>query len=427
MHGALSIYVHYPYCSRICSFCNFNKYLLPSSTSQDALFGHYQKELKYGLNRYAASNSSRKIRSVYFGGGTPSLAPGIVPAVLQTILECGYSLDADCEVTLEANPSSLPNLQRLSDDGVTRMSLGVQSLSSSKHLAFFRREHTVSQAISALERLAKARSLFKHGFTFDLLFGNPILPGGVQTSLQDDLALAIPFAKIGGHLSLYELIVEGGTPLARQIQKDPSNCIMPDQDLRAEEYEQAAKVFRQHDWLHYEVSSFAASKQHIGRHNFAFWMGAPLLGIGPGAHGRLPLKRDDELVQVRTRNVPDPKRWAEQINTLQHGCAKEDTLTSGEFAEELIVLGLRTSAGVSASRFKALLAEGGQITNLSEHLDVDEVSQLVEHGLLVYNETSAILADTPDEWQSAYDHGSLRTTHRGRFVLDTMLPRLLKS
>lgn len=267
---ALSIYVHYPYCSRICTFCAFNKYEISKGIDESVLLNSCSKELEHNLALHEAVSSSKRVRSVYFGGGTPSLCPRLVDHLLQKLRNSGYSLE-NAEVTLEANPTSLPEVKYLSQIGVTRVSLGVQSLVNNEQLRKFNREHSTAQSVQALERLAIDRILLADGFTFDLMFSNPVTDRLRQdiTSLSKELQVALPFAEMGGHLSLYELTVEKGTPLAADVRTGV--VVMPDNDKTADEYEAAVGNMQSHGFDHYEVSSFAQPGRY-GRHNFAFWM-----------------------------------------------------------------------------------------------------------------------------------------------------------
>lgn len=273
----LSIYVHFPYCSQICSFCAFNKYKLPTTLDHADLYKSYVAELLYNLSHYLRNSDRRTIRSIYFGGGTPSLSPRLVQHVIDCVKSHGFQLDERCEVTLEANPSSLPDLTLLSDLGVTRVSLGVQSLVNDKQLRKFNREHSVMQSREALDRLVagKETGLLQDGFSFDLMFGNPIDQSpdqhyhNVKTTFSRELQAAVPYAEIGGHLSLYELTLEHGTPLQKSVCS--GQVVMPDQDSNAEEYEEAVTLMTAKGFDHYEISSFALPSRY-SRHNFSFWM-----------------------------------------------------------------------------------------------------------------------------------------------------------
>lgn len=438
MQRPLSIYVHYPYCSQICTFCAFNKYRLPRALEDEhtRLLHAYQVELRHGL-RYLLSqhrhvSSAREIRSVYFGGGTPSLFARIVPELLSTIRsEYGaYRLSDDAEITIEANPSSLPPVQDLTNSGVTRISLGVQSLTNSKRLKAFGREHDAQGAIAALDRLVADRHLLPQGFTFDLMFGNPndrrTEPMTVSARLAEwrsELHRALPYAQIGGHLSLYELTLEHGTPLAREVKA--GKLSMPSSDSNADEYELAASTMTAAGFDHYEVSSFAAQGRQ-SRHNMAFWMGEDLLGIGPGAHGRLRsaicANELEASTAVRTRNIREPRRWAAQVAQSGHGTARIDNLTASELAQEIIAVGLRTSHGVSEANLKGLTRR-----HMGDELDAEAVTSLIESGLLTQGQ-SEDAPTVPPEWQQWYKAGTavLRATARGRSVLDLLTPQILR-
>lgn len=266
----LSIYIHYPYCNQICSFCGFNKYKTPHLLDSQGLFSKYRTELSHNLRQYR-DLGYKGIRSVYFGGGTPSLATKLVPEILEQISQEGFDLPADAEITLEANPTSLPDIGYLQNLGITRVSLGVQSLTSDSQLKAFNREHSTRQSIESLERLVRSRSLLSHGFSLDLMFGTPFNDPSSSSirSIRRELELAIPYAIAGGHISLYELTLEQGTPLAKQVKS--GLVVMPDEDYRADQYQTAVDFLTENGLSHYEVSSFALPG-HYSRHNYSFWM-----------------------------------------------------------------------------------------------------------------------------------------------------------
>ena len=434
MHRPLSIYVHYPYCSQICTFCAFNKYRLPKTATLDndhkRLLDAYKKELRHGLRKLALDSGAsvrRQVRSVYFGGGTPSLFPELVPELLHVLADEFWSCELadDAEITLEANPTSLPPVTQLAERGVTRISLGVQSLGHSARLKSFNREHDVRGALHALDRLVHDRDHLKHGFTFDLMFGNPLTTRLGRPSLEDwskELDRAIPYAKMGGHLSLYELTLEHGTPLARDVKAGRAE--MPNDDSRADEYDLAVSAMTSAGFEHYEVSSFCLPG-HQSRHNMAFWMGDDLLGIGPGAHGRLATISTSTEGAIRTRNVREPRRWAAQVDDVGHGIAKIDRLSATNYAQEMVAVGLRTLAGVSDANMQNLAGRG-----LADELDMEAVSSLVDQGYLEHTCTNngSDALEVPAEWRAWYkrDTHTLRTTTRGRSVLDLILPQILK-
>lgn len=410
--AALSIYVHYPFCNHICKFCAFNKYPL-SSRRQTFNLTIYATELRHKLAEYRRSNIVESIRSVYFGGGTPSLAPELVEIVLKELTQAGLPVVNDTEVTFEANPASLSDVQMLADIGVTRISLGVQSLTSDIHLKYFNRDHTASQARYALETLVENRRLFRDGFTFDLMFNNPVVIDEVETphDIREEIEVALPFVQSGGHLSIYELTVESGTPLASDVRR--GRTVMPSEDALSNSYEALIASLHKAGLRQYEISSFAKAGMY-GRHNFSFWMGCDVLNIGPGAHGRITLPDD----KYRSRNILDPHRWAEQVIHKGTGEARRDGLRVS-WLKELVFLGLRTEVGLSLARFKALSG-----SDLMGYLDRDALRRLLADGFLKHESARAPPDDIPEEFRGDYRGTSLCATPRGRAVLDLLLPEL---
>ncbi len=351
---------------------------------------------------------SRTLRSIYFGGGTPSLSENIVPTVLHEIIAQKFAICPDTEVTLEANPTSTPDATTLKLQGVTRLSLGVQSLTDNSLLKRFGREHTCEQARYLLDN-ALASPCLRHGFSFDIMFG-----ASDVRSIEKDLTLAIPYAKSGGHLSLYELTIERGTLLYKEVMTGDAR--LPGQDLKADEYELASNLMESNGFDHYEISSFAKPGNY-SRHNMAFWQGGDLIGIGPGAHGRVHCQSGIR----RTMRIREPKRWEEQVLKIGHGMAKTIELTSDDVATELIALGLRTSTGVLNTRFESLTGKC-----VLQYLDLTRLTELQAAGMVQYSREPVIASGLPEEWQSYLASGALRATRLGRQLLDNWLPSLLR-
>ncbi|BFZ58052.1 hypothetical protein PYCC9005_005110 [Savitreella phatthalungensis] len=393
--AAKSIYVHYPYCAKLCSFCAFNKYRVRDD--HDVLLDAYKVELKRAIQ------SGQQIRSVYFGGGTPSLFPQLVPEILTELSRLGCEVKAATEVTLEANPNSLPNIRDLAENGVTRLSLGVQSLTNSDRLRVYNRDHDVSIALKALDRLVANRHLLRHGFSFDLMFANP---GESLAAWDREITAAVSYAQVGGHISLYELTVERGTPLARAIAR--KELALPDSDTIADQYDLATRAMTQAGLVGYEVSSFAVPG-HESLHNSAFWLGEDLLGIGPGAHGRHTIEG-----LHRTRNIAEPRLWVSNVQQHGHGMAKIDNLSDEEFAHERIAVGLRTIWGVPYDHF-------------GRYLDPEVIRLMCDSGLVTQEPLSeTTLRSVPLEWRTAIRGTKmLRATSRGRAVLDMLTPQIL--
>ncbi|KAJ1680309.1 hypothetical protein EV182_000257 [Spiromyces aspiralis] len=288
----LSIYIHWPYCEFKCHFCNFNKYLNPplsSPSNEDQLAKSLLTELQTLLRWFP---TKRRVTSVYFGGGTPSLAsPHTVGLVLDAISKW-CNLEPDAEISLESNPTTaeIDKMQGFREAGINRYSLGVQTLDD-EVLTRMGRRHTGKEG---LEAILRARKLFERGVTFDMMFG-------FQDQTAEQWRMQLEVGR--NHVSIYQLSLEYGTPLYRDYKA--GRYRVPDEDAQADMYDAALEVTASHGLHHYEVSSYASSPDSESWHNMSYWFGQDFIGIGPGAHGRFTIR--------------EPNRWIEQCKKLGHG------------------------------------------------------------------------------------------------------------
>jgi oxygen-independent coproporphyrinogen III oxidase len=280
----LSIYVHIPFCTVKCGYCDFNTY-----AGMDALKPAYVQAMLAEIEGWSAVLSRREVVSIGFGGGTPGEMPAeYIGDVLDAI--AGKALLAPgAEVTLEANPgtATLQYLAGLRRRGVTRVSLGAQSFDPG-HLRFLDRIHSV-EAIGASFRSVRAAGL--ESVNLDLMYG---LPGQSLDHWKAQLERAL--ALDPDHLSLYALTVEEATPLHHRVER--GEVIMPDTDLVADMYELAEDLLASAGFEHYELSNWARLG-HQSRHNLAYWTDREYVGIGAGAHGYIDGRRYENLAHPR--------------------------------------------------------------------------------------------------------------------------------
>lgn len=377
---SLALYVHWPWCLAKCPYCDFNSRPLdPGETDQ----ADFRTAILHELDHYASQTDGFLLGSIFFGGGTPSL---IAPETIYDILESAedrWGLDMGCEITLEANPTSIEaaKFRAFHDAGVNRVSVGVQALNDDA-LQALGREHSVREALQALE---VARAIFDR-FTFDLIYARP---GQGQGDWADELEQALELA--GDHISLYQLTVEPGTPFFRQqVSEAP-------EDLAVDMFEMTQEMCADAGLPAYEVSNHARPGQE-SRHNMVYWTGGDYIGIGPGAHGRLT----NGTCTRASHQIADPARWLEVVNTQGHGTAKVRELSKIERVEELILSGLRLSEGINTQRFQQL---SGQ--ELMSVLNRSVVNDLMDADLLEHDSTG------------------LRVTRSGRLMLNAIISRLL--
>ncbi len=378
----LALYIHWPFCLAKCPYCDFNSHVrevLPQA--------RFAAALRAELAWEAARLGRRRLSSIFFGGGTPSLmAPETVAALIADATR-RFDPAPDLEITLEANPTSVERarLAAFRDAGVNRVSLGVQSLDGAA-LRLLGRQHDAPQAVAALET---ARALFPR-ISFDLIYARPgQTVAAWRTELRDALSLA------ADHLSLYQLTIEPGTAFEALHRR--GEIVLPDDDTGAALYDTTAEAAARFGLLPYEVSNYACPGSE-SRHNLAYWRYADYAGIGPGAHGRLTLPDG----AVATRRHRAPEAWAERVERDGHGTRQQDVLDPPTRAREMLLMGLRLSEGVSLDR---LAIRTG--VSLADATDAGVLDRAIGEGYLT-------LAD-----------GVLRATREGRKRLDALFAALL--
>jgi oxygen-independent coproporphyrinogen III oxidase len=318
----LSIYIHIPFCRSRCGYCSFTSY---SGRERD--ISAYVEALTKEI--VLTRRSDVTVRTIYFGGGTPStLALSHVEAILESIYQ-HYTVDPDAEITFEANLGTidLNYLHSLRSLGINRLSLGVQSLDD-KELAFLGRCHSTSQARQAID---DARSAGFNNLSLDFIYG---LPGRIISNWESMLNQIIDFG--AEHLSLYGLTLEPDTPLGMAVVRDEHSA--PDPDQAATEYESASAKLAAAGYRHYEISNWARPGFE-SRHNTVYWKRGEYLGVGVAAHSftggeRIANTRDlDEyLVSLTSARLP-----RSEIEVIGRDMA----------LSEAIFLGLRLEQGIS--------------------------------------------------------------------------------
>jgi len=346
------IYIHFAYCARRCVYCDFalaTPKNIPADRYTDALLAELAA---------TAHTLPGPARTLYVGGGTPSLWPVRELARFLAAARTSPGIAPDAEITLEANPEEVDDawLAAVTGLGVNRISLGVQSLDDGE-LTALSRMHGVAGAIAAADRIAAAyASKTLASFSIDLMFG---LPGQTLAAWLAQLGHAVDRFD-PPHLSLYALTIEPTTVLGLRIRKGTSPS--PDDGLQADMMFAARDLLAGRGYLHYEVSSYARLG-HIARHNSAYWELRPWLGLGAGAHGFMGGRR--------SRNEPRPSRYIERM--LKDGRAEVDVETpdADTLAFEQILTGLRrldiglTLPAPSLERYAVVIAgevEAGRLT-----------------------------------------------------------------
>ncbi len=373
------LYVHVPFCSSRCGYCDFNTYTateLGGSVRRDDFHEVLAAEVRFAAQQLG--DARRPVDTVFVGGGTPTLlgSSGLV-AVLTAIRE-EFGLADDAEITTEANPDSVDErmLTELRTGGFTRISLGMQSTAPGV-LRVLERTHTPGASLEMAR--AAARVGFEH-VNLDLIYGTP-------GESDDDLRRSVEDAIAAGvdHVSAYSLIVEDGTPLARRVRR--GELPGPDDDVAAERYVLVDDLLTAAGMSWYEVSNWARPGGEC-RHNLGYWHDDDWWGIGPGAHSH----RGGE----RWWNVKHPRTYADRLAADESPEEDREVLTEDERRMERVMLGLRLAEGLDA-----MALEPGSAA---------EVAALVQEGLLD---------------GAAAGSGRLVLTDRGRLLADAVIRRLV--
>jgi len=309
----LGIYIHWPFCKSKCPYCDFFS-AVKRNVDQDEIIAGYLSQLE----QYQKLLNNRHIKSVFFGGGTPSLIlPQNIERILNKIQQL-WGLDSQTEISLEANPNtnSATLFADLRNAGINRLSLGVQSFDDHE-LKFLGRTHNAAQALKAIDDMQKHFS----NCSIDLIYA---LPDQTASSWQQQLQKAVSFAL--PHISLYQLTIEEGTIFAKK------NIYSLDEEKAAELYLLTEDFLADKGINKYEVSNYAKTG-FASRHNLIYWQGGEYIGIGPSAHGRLHINN----------------QWFAQTDPI-----KLEPLTFQERAEEMIIMGLRLTSGINKASFKSL-------------------------------------------------------------------------
>jgi len=373
----LALYVHWPFCVSKCPYCDFNSHVR-AEVDQAA----WRAALIADLRHEAALLPGRRVGSVFFGGGTPSLMPPATVAAILDAASAAWGFAPGVEITLEANPSSVEaaRFADLAAAGVNRVSLGLQSLDD-RALHFLGRAHDVGEGVAAL---GVAQSVFAR-VSIDLIYARPDQP---LAAWQDELARALAFGT--EHISLYQLTIEPGTRFATEALA--GRLVLPDQDAAADIFETTRAMTAAAGLPAYETSNHARPGAE-SRHNLTYWRYRDYAGIGPGAHGRR-----GGMATVRHRK---PENWLAAVARNGHGLQTEDPLAPHDRATEALLMGLRLTEGVDLARIAALA--GGVAP-----VDARAVARLSALGLM------------------DRDGDRLRVTEAGALLLDAILPEVVQ-
>ncbi|MFK8032683.1 MAG: radical SAM family heme chaperone HemW [Hyphomicrobiales bacterium] len=387
--AGFGIYVHWPFCAAKCPYCDFNSHVRHRPVDQARFLEAFKSEIAH----FASRTPDRRVTSIFFGGGTPSL---MEPATLAGILDAihwHWAVEPDAEISMEANPQSVEaeRFKAYRKAGVNRLSLGVQALNDPE-LKFLGRLHNVEEALNAIKL---ARETFPR-LSFDLIYARP---NQSVLAWKEELKQALDYAV--DHLSLYQLTIEPDTTF--WSLREAGKLVVPSADEAAELYEVTQEICEDAGLPAYETSNHAVPGAE-SQHNLVYWHYGEYVGIGPGAHGRLV--GDNGTSRFATATERNPERWLSLVESHQHGTITDDELSLEEQGDEFLVMGLRLHEGIDLSRYEALSGR---------RIDPRRVEDLLTHNMI-----ERLAPISP----GSNSENRLRASKEGAMVLDAVVADL---
>lgn len=324
---SLALYVHWPWCLKKCPYCDFNSHVAASDETEA-----YTDALIADMHKQSQLITKRKLISIFFGGGTPSL---MKPHQIERILTASRELfnwDDNIEITLESNPTSstLNKFKDFKRVGINRVSIGVQSLHN-EYLSFLGREHSSMEALNTIENA----NLVFNNVNIDLIYG---LPDQDIKLWDGDLQ---QISRLGTtHVSAYQLTIEPNTKFFGEVKK--GKWIPLEEDLQADFYNTTKSVLKSHNIDQYEISNFSKNEYNC-KHNTHIWQYGDYMGIGAGAHGRLFTK---ENIRVSTQNYKVPSKYIDSVKHVEHSMYRSSIIPDIQEQQERLLMGLRLCQGV---------------------------------------------------------------------------------
>ncbi len=375
----VSIYVHWPFCKSKCPYCDFNSHITRELDNNEWGIA-LTTELNYLFKKYFKDKEKYFLKSIFFGGGTPSLMdPVIVKKIINESRDL-FNQNENIEITLEANPGSIfkDKLKDFFDSGINRLSIGVQSFDK-EDLKFLGRDHSVYDAKRALEL---SKNIFEN-ISFDLIYA---LPEQRIESWEFSLNEAFQFEP--DHLSLYQLTIESGTAFNKLYR---SGKLFPINDgLASDMYLVTDSITKDNNMPAYEISNHSKIHKKCN-HNLAYWRGDDWIGIGPGSTSRFFY--DNKRLQIDIRK--DPTGWINDVKNKKNGIKNVFNETNKDYLIEKVIMGLR-------------LVDGINFNEVSSVLNMNSVSKLI------------------DKKYITYDNDVLSATLNGRLTLNSVISEIIK-
>jgi len=377
--AGIGLYLHVPFCQTKCPYCDFNTY----SGIEDQIHG-YVRALTNELQGWGNLLSHPPVRTIFFGGGTPSYLPASDIEAIQNTIRNSFGVVDGAEITMECNPGDVTteNAESWLASGINRISMGVQSFDDGL-LKLLGRRHT---ALEAKQAFATLRNAGFENQSVDLIYA---LPYQSAEQWADTLAQAIALKP--EHISLYGLQIEQGTPLA--VDVEAGKYPIPDDDLAADMYEEAQRQLADNGFSQYEISNWAkADKESL--HNIIYWINDPYLGVGPGAHSWLDGQRFANLKSPRRYTTVVGEEYeigsADPVKAMHTPDGPvdqvEETTPAIDIAETMM-MGMRLNQGVTHERFEKRF--GSSVNSVFPQ----EIRRLLKFGLIEVNDDAILLSE----------------------------------
>lgn len=392
----VSLYLHIPFCTYRCSYCDFNTYTTigdVQSEYADALAA----EVSYAGQAGLSGSAKKTVQTIFFGGGTPSVMSHADLAKIFDSIQQNFNVESDAEITLETNPETidLDYMRGLKSLGVNRISFGAQS-ALSEDLAVLGRQHSFDTVVQGVD-LARKSGI--DNLSIDLIYG---VPGQTVASIQKTLDAVLPLEL--PHLSLYCLTVEPGTPLHREVNS--GRVPPPDPDLAADQYDAVSERLGQAGLQHYEISNWS-KPEYESRHNLAYWYNAEYLGLGAGAHGHAGghryhiVRRPRTYIRRMTEIRDNPLTYP-----LTPAVAESQVIDPTDEIADTIIMGLRLlQEGLNADQFTARFGQSIQ------EIHGETIEDLIGLELLT--------------WKPSPTGPALFLTEKGRFISNQVFHRFI--
>jgi oxygen-independent coproporphyrinogen-3 oxidase len=389
------LYIHIPFCIRKCIYCDFFSVLYDESVAKTYIDALCQE-------LYLKKDFSTTLKSIYIGGGTPSLLPSDCFRQLFNCLRNNFNSSSSAEITVEANPGTIneSKINTMLSLGVNRLSIGIQSFNNDE-LKTLGRIHSSEDASRSIEIIKKEGI---NNFSVDLMYG---IPGQTMDSWHNSISTAVGLSPT--HISAYELTPEENTPLYKLIQSHKID--MPDEELILEMYNHAIDYFASCGYEHYEISNFALPGFKC-MHNLNYWDRGEYIGVGAGAHSFINGRRSN--------NTKDITRYVEDLNNGIIPEIESAKPTSAEALKEFIFLGLRKTEGININELPPFIPPlpRGDIHTSIPHLTRGDI--------VGYNSLLNASKELIDEGYLEINRGYLALTRKGIVISNTIIVRLFE-